>query len=647
MHDSSCDDCSAGSRRVQRESWTARPSRSNRDRIRHAMAISGKKPSFRAAFREFVERRGLDLSKMQDRQISRLMTEFYVDEIVRTTRPGLLPDDPEDLQACFVDASGDRGVDFVFRSDEGFVLVIQSKYRSSEKSEKLDEVEAFCQVLRRHHPSAGAALRKNQRALEAFADVDWDHDTFELQYITLGKVSDEILKWAETLPECLPEVSGLDERVDTAILPESALNEKLREAISTSRSISEPIAIRFTPSSDGAPWLVYQNSRGARSFIGLVNAPQISELYKKHRTTLFSLNIRNYVGDTSTNKGVISTAVNEPDDFFVYNNGISAVATHVDPDADGGILECSRFSVINGAQTVRSLAKAHAKNRDAVRSAFVMLRVSEISLSDETLLVNITKFNNTQNSIRISDFRSNDPVQRSLAKRFADLHHRNGKGFVYKNKRSERDANRIPIPMEEFAKTVFSFEFGPFDAFGGTPHLFDTGKDGGYAKIFGDAGEVWSAVAKEDFDRLAGTWFICEEVRRFYKSEKETLERKEEERRDKLVPAIVKDALERRWMVFFAVGSLIRARYANDHERLSGDIRRFANPNYAPKEAPQEALRRFTKAGCEILIRAYRAASKDPSFTHRNWFRDKRTLGDIEGEIGFSDSMVDALPLLH
>jgi len=609
------------------------------------MSVTGKKPVFRTAFREFVEKRGLELSKMQDRQTSRLMTEFYVEEIIRKTRPGLLPDDPEDLQACFVDAPGDRGVDFVFRSDEGVVLIIQSKYRSSDKPEKIDEVEAFCRVLRRHHPVTGAALRKNQRVVEAFADIDWEHDTFELQYITLGRVSEEITRWSEELPDCLPEVTGIDDRFEASVLPESALNEQLREAISANQSIATPIAIRFTPSADGPPWIVYSNARGARSYIGLVNGAQFFELYKRYKTTLFSLNIRNYVGDTSTNQAIIETAIGEPDDFFVYNNGISAVATQLAAHEEQGLLECSRFSVINGAQTVRSLAKAHAKNREAVRRAFVMLRVSEISLNDEALIVNITKYNNTQNSIKISDFRSNDAVQRSLAKRFGELHHRNGKGFVYKNKRSERDSNRIPIPMEEFAKTVFSFLNGPFDAFGGTPHLFDVGKDGGYNKIFGDGGEVWSAVAKEDFDRLTGIWFICDEVRKFYKAEKELLERKEAERKDQT--AVVKDALERRWMVFFAVGALIRAKYGHDVDRLMSDIRRFANPNYAEKEAPQEAIRRYTKGGCETLIRVYRAASKDPSFTHRNWFRDKRTISELESEVAFSESMLDTLPLLH
>lgn len=152
-------------------------------------------------------------------------------------------------------------------------------------------------------------------------------------------------------------------------------------------------------------------------------------------------------------------------------------------------------------------------------------------------------------------------------------------------------------------------------------------------------------MAKEDFDRLAGAWFVCDEIREFYKIEKELLERKEEDRKDGT--SIVKDALERRWMVFLAVGELIRAKYGKDNDRLLSDIRRFANPNYAEKDAPQDAIRRYTKGGCEILIRVYRSASKDPTFTHRNWFRDKRTLSEVLKEISFSETMLDTLPLLH
>src|SRR5687767_13247883 len=66
-----------------------------------------------------------------------------------------------------------------------------------------------------------------------------------------------------------------------------------------------------------------------------------------------------------------------------------------------------------------------------------------------------------------------------------------GRKFLYKNKRSgERDSTKIVINMEEFVKTVFSFQYGPDDVFGGSGYLFDISKEGGYVRLFGNDGEV-------------------------------------------------------------------------------------------------------------------------------------------------------------
>lgn len=545
-----------------------------------------RKPAFRHTFRESMEKQGIDWTKLPEKQISLLMTRFYVDSVIRRLRPGLLPDDSEDIENCYVDGANDRQVDFVYRSDDGFVLIIQSKYRSAEKPERIEDVESFCQVLRKHH-STGSVLRKNSRVVEAFADVDWENDTFELQYVTLGRVSGEVREWAEKGQgaNCLPEVGGIEDRLDTAIIAESDLNELLREAIAASQSIMEPVEVRFAPTMSGAPWIIHETETGARSFIGIINAAQLRELYRRYRTQLFSMNIRNYVGDTSTNKGIIDTAEKQPEQFFFFNNGISAVATRVETDDDARLLRCERFSVVNGAQTVRSLAKAYGRSQDKARRVFVALRVSEIALKQDDFLVNVTRFNNTQNAIKVSDFRSNDDVQISLAQRFADLSSRGGKKFVYKNKRSERDANRIPIGMEEFAKTVFSFRFGPADTAGGTKHLFDTSKDGGYTKLFGYGGEVWKTVARDDFEELAGTWFVCEQVRAFIAEQRDALEKKETERGT--TPPVVRDALERRWLVFFVVGELLRSKYA-DETKLNSVLRKLSHPGWTERDGAEK-----------------------------------------------------------
>jgi hypothetical protein len=342
------------------------------------------------------------------------------------------------------------------------------------------------------------------------------------------------------------------------------------------------------------------------------------------------MNIRDYVGDTSTNKGIIKTAVAGPDDFFFFNNGISAVATKIEPDSAKNELLCSRLSIINGAQTVRSIAKAQKRDKHAVRNVSVMVRISQFALNagadEQAFLDSITRFNNTQNSIKVSDFRSNDPVQMELAHRFEKLN-RGGKKFWYKNKRvSKQDALRVPIGMEEFAKTVFAFRFGPDDMYGGTKFLFDTNPDGGYRMLFGDENGVWDALTEEEFKLLAGSWFICEHVRAVWSREKVR-------RLAEGLPE-TKNALERRWMVFFVVGELLREVYKQVGANLGSEIRRLSKPGWMLEDGVEaRTIEKYTRLGCSVLIKSYRSASKGPEFSHRNWFREKATLSDIRQEI--------------
>lgn len=247
-----------------------------------------------------------------------------------------------------------------------------------------------------------------------------------------------------------------------------------------------------------------------------------------------------------------------PDSFFFFNNGVSAIATSIEPDDKTGILKCTRFSVINGAQTVRSIAKAHTKQPHKAGDAAVLMRVSEVALSDDEFLDKVTRYNNTQNAVKVSDFRSNDAIQRALAKKFAKIY-RGGKQYWYKNKRSgDRDPRRTPIGMEEFAKTLFAFRVGPSDMFGRTSHVFDTGKDGGYLKLFGADNEIWTTITDEQFNLLAGTWFLCEHARQLLKAEKEILLGATQEETEK---AIIRSALERRWLIFFTLGEILRQKY--------------------------------------------------------------------------------------
>jgi hypothetical protein len=597
------------------------------------------KVKFRDQLKEYVRKEfGTELGQVHTVKQSKLMTQFYVREIQKVITPGLVPSDEDDFESCVIDGPNDCGVDFFSRA-EGMALIIQGKCRGYGIPEKVEEFIHFCEVLKRLHPVTGSKYAKNQKLLEAIADIDWENDIFELQYISLGRAVDGIRTRAEEGPTLDDSaLASLKDRCELTISDESDLNVKLREALSTGEMIVQPVKVHFLPDDDGGPWLKLCGARKRAVYIGFVNGGQIAELYQPHRFRLFAMNIRDWVGDTATNKGIVSTAEKQPNNFLFFNNGISAVATSIEERPDDLALVCKNFSIINGAQTVRSLFKARSRSMESLKETAVMMRISTFSLGKEPeFLDDVTKYNNTQNKVAVSDFRSNDPVQRDLASQFARLK-RGAKSFWYKNKRSREKLDRIPIEMEEFAKTIHSFKYGPHDMWGGTARLFDTGKDGRYALVFGDGQEVWAKVPEEDFQVLSGIWFVCESIRQIWKEEKE--------RRPK--DQVSGLALERRYMVYYAVGELLRMIYEFKGASLDFDLRKLANPRWTEKDGVEKSvIREVTDLAFTGLVKAYETASHEQDFRHRNWFRDRKYMEGVRSDLKFiRDIKKAALPTL-
>ena len=546
------------------------------------------------------------------------MTRCYVQEVVRKLSPGVVPDVDEDLDQYIVDQKNDCGVDFIYRT-EGHVLIIQCKYHGPEKSEKEAEFSHFCEVLDRLFDKN---VRKHENLEALVSEINWDTDTFDLRYISLGRVSDGIRR-REDKGVVWDKFKDIDERCELRCIDEAGLNEEFREALSLEKGIVEEIEIPFSEASNGY-WVEYVGEK-RRAFVGAINGAQLANLCTRYRSRLFNLNIRNYVGNTSTNKGIIETAVNRADEFFFFNNGISAMATGIEANVKTGKIRCRQFSIVNGAQTAKSIAKAHRKNPEVVKSVDVLIRLSEIQLKDSDFIGLTTKYNNTQNAVRISDFRSNDKVQLSLSNHFGQLT-RNGVKFNYKNKRSEREGNSIPIGMEDFIKTIFSFRFGPADAFGGNSHLFDTSPTGGYFKIFGDGTQP---LSNHQFNELAGVWLICEKAGEYLKQLKVAYA----EGPDALS---AKGALERRWLYFFAFGELLRNTYSKDGDGLGAQIVKLADPRKILEQKAFEVIKEYADNAAALLVLQYGQESAKEEFAHRNWFRDSQTIEKIKSQIRLS-----------
>ncbi len=588
-----------------------------------------KKPWFRAYLCEDVERRlKVKFGNLDSTAQSKEMSLYYVRNVLSKVMPGLVPDDDLELAAGLVDGQDDLGVDFISRSD-GRVLIIQSKYRGQDKAEDMDAVSHFCDVLKRLHSASHLGRMKMKSSLqEAVSDIDWESDYFYLQFLTLGKVgaTSNIRGRVEDGINLLPQLHDLSERLEFQFSDEGDLNEKLREALSAGETLEQDIPVHFRPSEDGEPWISIGHESGHRMYVGQVSGSELADLYRTYKYRLFSLNIRDYIGETATNKGIIETALDDTENFLFFNNGVSAVASHIEEDRDACTLKCTRFSVINGAQTVRSLRKAQVKDKTGrLKNARVMLRVSEFSLAkDHDFLSDITRYNNTQNSVKISDFRSNDPVQKDLARKFHGIV-RGGKTYWYKNKRSREARDRvIPISLEDLAKTVHAFRFGPDDVWGGTKYMFEVGPKGGYEKVFG---EPISHMSENDFKLLAGTYFVCEEIRSLWEEEKRKFQIDDE-------PLHL--ALERRWMVYYTVGELLRLSYKGNPEQIDDDLRRLSKPQWLDESDNYSRLCLIELYGIatSALRQTYEIdARTTENFRHRNWFRSDATLGQIRNTL--------------
>ncbi|MFH1459793.1 MAG: AIPR family protein, partial [Candidatus Omnitrophota bacterium] len=159
------------------------------------------------------------------------------------------------------------------------------------------------------------------------------------------------------------------------------------------------------------------------SYITAIPASWLYDKFKKYKGDIFSANIRGYLGsrkrDENINNGIKKTGCDDPEHFWVFNNGITALVNEFKENKNKGKLEIviRGISIVNGAQTtgaLGSLEKSPAKN------AYVPIRF--VVCPKLETIQNIVKYNNSQNKITAPDFRSSDSIQAYLSVQFSELY---------------------------------------------------------------------------------------------------------------------------------------------------------------------------------------------------------------------------------
>jgi hypothetical protein len=182
-----------------------------------------------------------------------------------------------------------------------------------------------------------------------------------------------------------------------------------------------------------------------KAVYGAVPAADVVRIYNDYSHRLFSENLRFGIEKSEVNDGIRETARENPEHFWYFNNGITAICEEFrklpagGQSTETGVFEVKRISIINGAQTVSSLARAVAEGSD-ISTAEVHMRIISLDDTPEDFSTEITTANNTQNDLSPVDFVAADQNQDRLRREAA------GFGKVYSYRRGEIE----PRPEDGF-----------------------------------------------------------------------------------------------------------------------------------------------------------------------------------------------------
>lgn len=156
---------------------------------------------------------------------------------------------------------------------------------------------------------------------------------------------------------------------------------------------------------------------------GLLPLAELANLYTQHGRRLIAANIRAYKGNTAVNEQILHTTIEEPEHFFYLNNGLTAYCERLEvnnldrANAEQKRIKGYGFSIVNGAQTLGSVAQSLAAAPAPAPEGYVFLKIVSLERcqDDREFAERITRSTNFQNQIGLRDFVALDDQQETIA----------------------------------------------------------------------------------------------------------------------------------------------------------------------------------------------------------------------------------------
>ena len=309
---------------------------------------------------------------------------------------GLSDDDVEDEIKGTM--TRDYGIDYFNVNEDGCVVeILQAKFSGDfSTGVSSDDLSMFFEVPDRLMNGNGSSSFQVRQA--SYRDAIAKKFTTKLFFVVTGTLTaaniDEINRKTQHLPEYV-EFECLEIKDLLGLI---------------GNRNSKQCSLKVLP---GEIFISHPANGQIKKMVATVQAKELKKIYDQiGATTLFSVNPRYFLGG-KISKGIVETLQQCPERMWHYNNGISAVCKDFRYDEMSNTLIIENIKIVNGCQTVTTLAK----HKGTLPSdATIMLRISEVDSKDFS--EKISANTNTQNRIRDADKWSDKPPLIILESKF-------------------------------------------------------------------------------------------------------------------------------------------------------------------------------------------------------------------------------------
>lgn len=325
----------------------------------------------------------------------------------------------DEIQAkdCLTDGADDKKIDAVFIDDDNSIIhIIQGKfYSGSINGEPVQECNALFSNLKDLD-----ALQVNgndiiKRKVSEISTALEDEYKISIELITTGYLTNSALADFNLYKQQISEQDELP--AELLLIDNDALKVRYDDSLN---KVTPYINQKFNLEKGK---FLELNLDGTKAVIA---ALPLKECYKIRGIldgSLFRKNVRQSLGLNRINKGISQTIRNNPEDFFFYHNGITAVCSSF--NIENETLDIRGLNVVNGCQSLTSIANCSESIKQKEKG-YILFRFYEIGDDNEGSAKGdkISTFTNSQSAVKARDLRSNDKVvlaiQKSYNQRYTD-----------------------------------------------------------------------------------------------------------------------------------------------------------------------------------------------------------------------------------